>query len=104
VITSGLSSLIIPVVERHKLILIISVIPLIGHSLIFFDINCEGEPTPMVKAILTLGMAFFGMGIGTYYSVSFPAVGLSVPTSIRGMPLVTQEWPMPAWRSSRPFR
>ena len=83
-ITSAISSLIIPRVERHKLILYVSVIPLLGHSLIFFDVNCESEPTLVVKGILVLGLAFFGMGIGTYYSVSFPAVGLSVPSKIRG--------------------
>lgn len=27
----------------------------------------------------------FGTGIGGYYSVSFPAVGMAVPTSIRGL-------------------
>ena len=31
-----------------------------------------------------MGMTFFGLGIGTYYSISFPAVGLSVPSHIRG--------------------
>jgi len=84
VITSAVSSLIIPKVERHKLILYISVIPLLGHSLIFFDFNCDSEPSLIVKGILVFGLAFFGMGIGTYYSVSFPAVGLSVPSKIRG--------------------
>ena len=83
-ITSGISSLIIPRVARHKLILYVSFIPLLGHSLIFFDFNCDSEPTLAVKGILALGLALFGMGIGTYYSVSFPAVGLSVPSKIRG--------------------
>jgi hypothetical protein len=34
---------------------------------------------------LALGFFVFGTGIGGYYSVSFPAVGLAVPTSIRGL-------------------
>ena len=35
--------------------------------------------------ILIVGFIFYGIGIGTYYSVSFPAVGLSVPQEIRGI-------------------
>jgi hypothetical protein len=32
-----------------------------------------------------LGFFIFGTGIGGYYSVSFPAVGLAVPSEIRGL-------------------
>jgi hypothetical protein len=35
--------------------------------------------------MLAMGFFMFGMGIGGYYSVSFPAVGLAVPQSIRGL-------------------
>ena len=65
--------------------LYVSVMPLIGHSLIFLNGNCEGSPTVLAKTLLILGMIFFGIGIGTYYSVTFPAVGLSVPRKIRGI-------------------
>jgi hypothetical protein len=34
---------------------------------------------------LTLGFLTFGTGLGCYYSVAFPAVGLAVPQKIRGM-------------------
>jgi hypothetical protein len=85
VITSAVSSYIIPRVQRHRLIFYVSLLPLLGHSLIFFDFNCDQEPTLIVKIILALGLTFFGIGIGTYYSVSFPAVGLSVPSCIRGI-------------------
>ena len=34
---------------------------------------------------LVVGLSFFGMGLGTYYSINFPAVGLSVPQHIRGV-------------------
>jgi MFS family permease len=86
VFTSALSSLIIPKFERSKLILWTSVIPLIGHSIIYSDFDCDlnGE-TSFGKFILILGFIFFGMGIGSYYSVSFSAVGLSIPQPIRGM-------------------
>ena len=77
--------------------LYISLIPLIGHSLILFDINCESEPSIIEKIVLGFGLAFFGMGIGSYYSVSFPAVGLSVPQKIRGNYDDTKVWHMPVW-------
>jgi hypothetical protein len=79
VITSAVSSKILTLMERKKLIFLVAFIPLIGHSIIFFDQDCEVEPTLLGEATLILGLSFFGMGIGTYYSVSFPAVGLSVP-------------------------
>ena len=77
--------------------LYISLIPLLGHSLIFFDINCESEPSIIEKIVLGFGLTFFGMGIGSYYSVSFPAVGLSVPQRIRGNYDDIKVWHMPVW-------
>lgn len=81
VITSALISKIIPKFQRKSLIFIVSFIPLIGHGIIFLDENCDASgPTLMGEATLIIGFTFFGMGIGTYYSVSFPGVGLSVPS------------------------
>jgi hypothetical protein len=37
------------------------------------------------KFLLGSGFFVFGTGIGAYYSVSFPAVGMAVPKSIRGL-------------------
>ena len=34
--------------------------------------------------MLIIGLSCFGMGLGSYYSVSFPAIGYTVPESIRG--------------------
>ena len=81
VITSAISSHILTLMSRQKLIFFVSFIPLIGHSIIYFDQDCsiESGPTFINEAILILGFIFYGMGIGTYYSISFPAVGLSVP-------------------------
>lgn len=59
-------------------------IPLIGHGIIFLDTNCTDGPTLFGEFILVVGLCFFGMGIGSYYTVSFPGVGLAVPESIRG--------------------
>ena len=77
--TSAASSEILSLCDRKILIFAVSFIPLIGHSIIFFVEDCDGEPTFMGQFTLVLGFCFFGMGIGSYYSVSFPAVGLSVP-------------------------
>jgi hypothetical protein len=72
-------------IARHKLILYSSIIPLIGHAIIFFDENCEnGQETFKGQLILIIGFSFFGMGIGSYYSISFPGIGLSIPEQIRG--------------------
>ena len=35
--------------------------------------------------MLATGFIVFGTGIGGYYSVSFPAVGMAVPKKIRGL-------------------
>lgn len=40
--------------------------------------------TNLNRLILALGFFIFGCGIGGYYSISFPAVGMAVPTKIRG--------------------
>lgn len=85
VITSAVSSKVLSMFERKKLIFFVSFIPLLGHSIIFFDQDCDKQPTFFGELTLILGFSFFGMGIGSYYSVSFPAVGLSVPQEIRGM-------------------
>lgn len=37
------------------------------------------------KFLLAAGFFVFGTGIGGYYSVSFPAVGMAVPQKIRGL-------------------
>jgi hypothetical protein len=79
VLTSAISSKILSLIDRRKLIFLIAFIPLIGHSIIFLDRDCEGEPTFLGELTLILGFCFFGFGLGSYYSVSFPAVGLSVP-------------------------
>jgi hypothetical protein len=38
----------------------------------------------ITKLCLILGFLTFGTGLGCYYSVSFPSVGLAVPQKIRG--------------------
>jgi hypothetical protein len=42
----------------------------------------------LTKACLILGFLVFGTGLGCYYSVAFPAVGLAVPQKIRGNCLI----------------
>jgi hypothetical protein len=84
VLTSALSSKILTLMDRKKLIFLVAFIPLIGHSIIFLDEDCQAEPSFFGETTLIIGFSFFGMGIGSYYSVSFPAVGLSVPQDIRG--------------------
>jgi hypothetical protein len=79
------------------------VIPVIGHSLIYLDFNCEASPTIMGQILLVLGLTFFGIGIGTYYSVSFPGVGMSVPKKIRGNIELMKEWLMLVWHFSRRY-
>lgn len=103
-ITSAISSYFIQHIQRHKLIFYVSAIPLIGHSLIYLDLNCESEPTFTGEAMLVLGLIFFGVGIGTYYSVSFPAVGLSVPSNIRGINKYRKGWLTLAWPFCRRSR
>lgn len=71
-------------VARHLLIFLASIVPLVGHTIIYIDHNCQSEIALSEKIMLILGLIFFGMGLGSYYSISFPAVGLSVPESIRG--------------------
>ena len=83
-LTSYCSRWILQRYPRYKLIFFVSFIPFIGHSVIFLDHNCDGSPTLLSSVILLIGLCFFGMGIGTYYAISFPAVGLSVPQNIRG--------------------
>lgn len=64
---------------RHKLIFASSLLPLVGHSVIYFIYDCEGETTYFEEIFLVLGFILFGTGIAGYYSISMPAVGLSVP-------------------------
>jgi hypothetical protein len=45
VITSAISSKLLMKIERKKLMLIVSIIPLIGHGIIFLDENCTDIPT-----------------------------------------------------------
>lgn len=69
---------------RKDLIFFCSLFPLVGHLTIFFITNCDGETSLQEEFFLAIGLIFFGMGLGSYYAVSFPAVGLSVPSGIRG--------------------
>jgi hypothetical protein len=55
-----------------------SLLPLIGHVIIFLTTNCDVETTYFQELCIVVGFVFFGMGIAGYYSVSMPAVGLSV--------------------------
>lgn len=85
-LTSALSSKVLELWPRPVLILASSLLPLAGHGIIFLDENCgEAGATLTGKLTLIVGFCFFGMGIGAYYSISFPGVGLSVPREIRGM-------------------
>ena len=84
-ITSYFSHHLLECVSRKKLIFVVSLIPLLGHSIIFLDHNCKEAPSRWAEVALVVGLSFFGMGLGTYYAVSFPAVGLCVPQSIRGV-------------------
>jgi hypothetical protein len=104
VLTSALGSKVLTLMDRKKLIFLVSFIPLIGHSIIFLNEDCQTEPTFFGELTLIIGFSFFGMGIGSYYSVSFPAVGLSVPQEIRGSFGAIQAWPTLAWASSRLYR
>lgn len=48
--------------------------------------NCEEKSLSLGgKFLLGCGFVVFGTGIGSYYSVSFPAVGKAVPQKIRGL-------------------
>lgn len=64
---------------RHVLIFLSSLLPLIGHTIIYLLTDCVSETTVVEEIFLILGFVFFGSGIAGYYSVSMPAVGLSVP-------------------------
>lgn len=60
--------------------------PFLGHMMIMLLPNCEEESLTIGgKLMLAAGFLVFGTGIGGYYSVSFPAVGMSVPKKIRGL-------------------
>jgi hypothetical protein len=74
-----------------------------GHFVIFLSTNCERESSLLLeKVLLVMGLMFFGMGLGAYYSVCFPAVGLTVPQQIRGIASPKhQERAMPASASSK---
>lgn len=66
--------------SRPKLIFLSSLLPLLGHLIIFLIDNCEeGETTFFEEMLLILGFSLFGTGIAGYYSISMPAVGLAVP-------------------------
>ena len=67
-----------------------SLIPFFGHLLIFL-IPFESEGSIFVDTLLVIGLSMFGMGLGSYYSVSFPAIGYAVPKNIRGIFDITQE-------------
>ena len=72
--------------ERRNLIFFTSVLPFFGHMIITVLPNCEEEELGIeMKFLLGAGFFVFGSGIGAYYSVSFPAVGMSVPQKIRGL-------------------
>ena len=72
--------------ERKNLILYTSILPFLGHMMIMFLPNCEKESLTIGgKLMLASGFLVFGTGIGGYYSVSFPAVGMAVPKNIRGL-------------------
>ncbi len=64
---------------KTKLIVFCSLIPMLGHFIIFIIPDCSKEESMLVEFFLILGLSFFGMGLGSYYSISFPAVGYTVP-------------------------
>jgi MFS family permease len=73
-------SKVLPNFERKNLIFYTSVLPFLGHLIILSLPNCEEETLSTGKKfILGSGFFVFGSGIGVYYSVSFPAVGMAVP-------------------------
>ena len=72
--------------ERKNLIFYTSFLPIVGHMMIMLLPNCEQESLTIGgKLMLASGFFVFGTGIGGYYSVSFAAVGMAVPKSIRGL-------------------
>ena len=83
-ITALLGKYVLHKISRRILIFISTIIPLTGHFIIYMSTNCETHTSFHQKILLAVGLSFFGMGLGAYYSISFPAVGLSVPESIRG--------------------
>lgn len=70
--------------SRQTLIFLSSLLPLSGHILIYFISNCKDKISVWEEILLACGFILFGMGLGAYYSVSFSAIGLTVPESIRG--------------------
>jgi hypothetical protein len=72
--------------EKRKLIFYTSVLPFLGHVMIMLLPNCEEESLSIGgRLLLGTGFFVFGTGIGAYYSISFPAVGMAVPSKIRGL-------------------
>lgn len=67
------------------MIFLASLAPLCGHLMIYLITNCDGESSFFEELFLVFGLVLFGMGLGSYYSISFPAVGLAVPEGIRGI-------------------
>lgn len=57
-----------------------------GHLMILMLPNCTEESLNLGgKLLLACGFFIFGTGIGAYYSICFPAVGMAVPQKIRGL-------------------
>ena len=83
-ITALLGKYVLHKISRRILIFLSTLIPLTGHFIIYMNTNCETHTSSSQKILLAVGLCFFGMGLGAYYSISFPAVGLSVPENIRG--------------------
>lgn len=86
VLTTMAMSRVLILIERKNLILYSSCLPFLGHLMIMMLPNCEEASLSMSgKILLACGFFVFGTGIGAYYSVSFPAVGMAVPQKIRGL-------------------
>ena len=86
VLTTIAMSRVLALFERKNLIFYSSVLPFLGHLMIMMLPNCEEESLSLSgKLLLACGFFVFGTGIGAYYSISFPAVGMAVPQKIRGL-------------------
>lgn len=86
VLTTMAMSRVLVFFERKNLIFYSSALPFLGHLMIMMLPNCEEESLSLSgKLLLACGFFVFGTGIGAYYSISFPAVGMAVPQKIRGL-------------------
>lgn len=79
---------------RRKLTLISGIIGLAAHTIIYMLPNTK-EPTALSLVMVALSFFLFGFGLGSYYSIIYPMVGLSVKKEHTGNQILMQELPMP---------